>query len=91
MSTGTLPQMQLLTKEFIFKSDHTGKSKKSGQDFRVIELHDPVTLDNTRFFIRDGQNVSTSGINFGMKVIAAFGMDIVYGRTELVLQSIRKA
>lgn len=84
-------QMQLLTRDFIFKSDHTGTSKKSGQPYRVIELHDPVSLDNTRFFIRDGQNVSTSGINFGMKVVASFGMDIVYGKTELALQSIRKA
>lgn len=81
-------QMQ---KEFIFKSDHTGVSRKNNRDFRVVELHDPVTLENTRFFIRDGQHVSTSGINFKDKVIALFEMDIMFGKPDVVLQSIRKA
>lgn len=86
----TMGTMQLMTKEFVFKKDETGTSKKSGGSFRVVELHDPTTLENTPFFIREGQNVSTVGIQFKDKVVASFGMDIIYGKAQLVLQSLIK-
>lgn len=80
-----------MEKPFVFKKDDTGKSKKTGRDFRVIELHDPNTLENTSFFVRDHVNISTHGLQFKDKVIASFQMDIMFGRAELVIMSIRKA
>lgn len=79
-----------MEKPFVFKKDDTGKSKKTGRDFRVIELHDPNTLENTSFFVRDHQTINTAGIQFKDKVIASFTMDIMYGRAELVITAIRK-
>lgn len=77
-----------MEKDFVFKSDASGT--KNGRNWRSIELHDPITLDNTRFFVQEGQNVSTAGINFKDKVKASLFMDIRFGKPELVLAEVKK-
>lgn len=89
MSAGTVIPSTLV-KQMQFKGENQGKSKKSGNDYHIITLHDPVTLDNIDFFIREGSTVSTHGIQFKDKVQASFGMDFVYGRPQMVLLELKK-
>jgi len=77
-----------LEKEMIFKKDESGKGK-SGRPFRVVELHDPQSLENVPCFIQEGTFVDTTGIMFKDRVTASFGMDIVFGRPQMVLKSIK--
>lgn len=86
-----MQSMAFLTKEMIFKKDENGTSKKTGNSFRVVELHDPATLDNISLFIREGTFVDTTGIQFKDKVHASFGMDFVFGKPQMVLKDIKKA
>jgi hypothetical protein len=76
--------------EFIFKGESRGTSKKSGQAYHMIELHDPSTLENVSFFIREGSSVSTTGINFKDRVLASFGMEVVYGKLQPALHQLKK-
>jgi len=56
----------------------------------MIELHDPSTLENVSFFIREGSSVSTTGINFKDRVLASFGMEVVYGKLQPALHQLKK-
>lgn len=73
---------------FVFKGENKGTSKKTGNDFHIVTLHDPTTLDNVDFFLRPGSNVSTTGIQFKDEVIATFGMEVVYGKLQPVLRAL---
>jgi uncharacterized protein YqjF (DUF2071 family) len=81
---------QLMVKEMVFKSENQGTSKKNGRDYHMIELHDPVSLDNINLFIRPENPVSTNGIQFKDKVTAYFGMEFIFGKPQMVLQSLTK-
>lgn len=78
-------------KEMLFKSFTEGTGRKTGKPYRMVELHDPVSLDNVQFFLDDSSTVSVDGLQLRDKVIATFGMDVRYGRVQPVLQSLKKA
>lgn len=73
----------------VFKKDYTGTSR-AGQPFRTIELHDPVTLDNTTFFIQAGVLIDSTGINFRDKVEAELQMGTYNGKPTLNLIGLKK-
>lgn len=79
------------TQEFLFKQDYVGVGKKDGKPFRFIELHDPKTLENTRFFIEPDSTLSTQGFILKDKVKAGFAMEIKFGRPATVLTQLLKA
>jgi hypothetical protein len=79
-----------IKQEFVFKQDRSGKSKKSGNDYRQIELHDPSTLDNVSFFIDVNSNVNTTGLNFKDRVVAEFTMQLRFGQLQPILESLKK-
>lgn len=80
-----------LVKEMLFKQDFTGISKKSGNQYRRITLHDPATLENMDSFVNDDVRIDTEGYKLRDKVVATFAMDYRYGRMEPVLVGLRKA
>lgn len=77
-------------KQMVFKEENKGTSKKSGNPFHMIVLHDPETLENISFFLRDGSRVSAEGLKFKDKVNATFTMEFEFGRLQPVLQSLAK-
>lgn len=79
-----------IKKEFVFKQAVEGTSKRSNKPYRMVELHDPKTLENTKFFLREGSTVNTTGLNFRDRVLATFSADITFGRLEFVLESLEK-
>lgn len=80
----------VIRKEFIFKQAVEGTSKRSNKPYRMVELHDPKTLENTKFFLREDSKVNTSGLNFRDRVVATFSADTTFGRLEFVLESLEK-
>lgn len=82
--------VNVIQQEFLFKQVMTGTGKKSGKPFTMVELHDPATLENMNFFLQPDSKVSTFGINFRDKVLAAFTMQFQFGELKPVLQSIVK-
>lgn len=77
-------------KQMVFKEETKGTSKKSGKDFHMLVLHDPETLENISFFLREDSSVTAEGIKFKEKVNATFTMEFEYGRLQPVLQSLTK-
>lgn len=78
-------------KVMLFKSYKEDISKKSGNPYRMVELHDPESLDNVSFFLDADSPISVEGLKLRDKVEVMFGMDVRYGRIQPVLQSLKKA
>lgn len=76
-------------KDMLFKEYSEGISKKNGNPYRMVVLHDPVSLDNVSFFIEEHSSISVAGFKLKDKVKAAFSMEFKYGRLQPVLQSIK--
>lgn len=76
----------------VFKKDFTGVTKNGGRPFRTIELHDPLTLENTTFFLNENlmDNIDTSGIKFKDKVVATFQVGNFNGQPRLDLVGLKK-
>ena len=83
MNGGTVKQM-------LFKEENKGISKKSGNAFHMLVLHDPDTLENISFFLREDSKLDTKNILFKDKVNATFTMEFEFGRLQPVLQSLAK-
>lgn len=81
----------VITKQLVFKQEVTGTARKTGKPFRMVELHDPRSLENTKFFLREGSSVNAHGLAFGDKVLASFSAEILYGKMEFVLDALQKA
>jgi len=79
------------TKEMLFKEYTQGTSRKSGNDYRMVVLHDPVSLDNISFFLDNDSPVSVAGLQLRDKVTASFGMEFRFGRLQPVLIDLKKA
>lgn len=77
-------------KQMIFKEETQGVSKKSGNPYHMLVLHDPENLENISFFLREGSKVSAEGLKFKDKVNATFTMEFEFGRLQPVLQSLTK-
>jgi len=82
--------MEKIRKQFIFKQEVSGTSKRSNRPYRMIELHDEATLDNTKFFLREDSKVDTTGLKFKDRVMASFSAEMVHGRLEFVLDSLER-
>lgn len=81
MSTGNV-------KEMLFKEEVKGVSKKTGEPYRMVVLHDPATLENISFFLNDDSNISVTGLKFKDKVKAVFELGFQYGRPQMQLNSL---
>lgn len=79
------------TKTMLFKEFNAGTSKKSGNEFRMVVLHDPLSLDNISFFLDADSPVSVQGLQLRDKVVASFGMEFRFGRLQPVLIDLKKA
>lgn len=80
-----------LTKELLFKGTRKGESRKTGNPYHMISLHDPSSLENTDFFIPDNVEINTDGLKLKDRVIATFTLEFVNGRSQLALLAIKKA
>lgn len=78
-------------KQMLFKEFQEGISKKSGNPYRMVVLHDPKSLDNISFFLEENSSINVNGLQLRDKVEAIFSMEFRYGRLQPVLQSIKKA
>lgn len=79
------------TQQMVFKSYKEDTSKKSGKPYRMVELHDPQSLDNVSFFLDAESPITVEGLQLHDKVTATFGMEVRFGRIQPVLQGLRKA
>jgi hypothetical protein len=80
-----------IIEKYLFKKDFTGKGKKPPyNDFRLIELHNSETLENTTFFVDVEAPIKTTDLKLRDCVEAAFSMKVLYGEAKLVLESLKK-
>ncbi|MBD7971371.1 hypothetical protein [Paenibacillus gallinarum] len=77
-----------MEKVMVFKESFSGTGKKSEKPFTMIELHDPSTLENAKFFLRQDQVIDTSKMKFKDEVIATFEMGIQNGTPRMELASL---
>lgn len=75
-------------KQMLFKEEVTGTSKKTGEPYRMIVLHDPETLDNISFFIDQDSKISVTGLKLKDKVNANFEIGFKYGKPQMLLNSL---
>lgn len=80
-----------MEKRYLFKNEFSGTSKKTGNAFRTVELHDPVTLENTTFFHDVNVPLDTTGLRFKDPVIVVHGVQNYQGKPNLTLVTIKKA
>lgn len=80
----------IMTQDFLFKEDQQGTSKKTGKPFRILTLHDPVTLDNAEFFLDEESPISTNGFKLRDKVRASFTMQMRWGKLTTVITALEK-
>jgi hypothetical protein len=79
----------VITEEHLFLKDFTGKSKKPPfNDFRLIELHDPETLENVSYFLPSDSTIPKGIFQLKQKVQATFGKQVMFGEAKLVLKSL---
>lgn len=78
-------------KEMLFKEYVEGIGKRSQNPYRMVVLHDPVSLDNISFFLDEQSNVNVNGLKLRDKVKATFTMEFRYGRLQPVLHSVSLA
>lgn len=76
--------------ELIFMADKTLTKKDKSGDFRIIELHDPVSLEKVSFFVEPSQIIDTTGIVFKDKVKVTYGNIIRFGRPQTILEKLEK-
>lgn len=76
--------------DFLFKGDESGISKKNGNEWRRLTLHDPATLDNLDFFLDESSEVTTAGLKLKDKVQATMTMALRFGRLQPVVLSVVK-
>jgi len=81
-----------MEQRYLFKSDFTGTSKKAPfNQFRIIVLHDPVTLENTEFFHDVNIPLDTTGLKLKDPVIVTHSIRNFQGKPNLQISAIRKA
>lgn len=80
-----------MEQSFIFKQDYAGvNTKRNNEPFRFIELHDPKTLENTRFFLDVDSTIKTEQMMLKDKVKANFGFEIRFGKPQIILVQLQK-
>lgn len=78
-----------MNKSYIFKEGNAGTSKQN-KPFNMVELHDPETLENTKFFVKPEISLDSSKFNRHDKVTAHLAMGIYNGRPNLELVGLTK-
>lgn len=78
-----------MQKKFIFKSRRQGTSRNDNQ-YHMIELHDPKSLENTTFFVQEGVTIDSTIFTFKDEVMADLDMEIRNGKPEFVLIGLSK-
>lgn len=80
-----------MEKAYVFKGYVNEKSKRTGRPFTMVKLHDPVTLDNTDFFLQDDVEINFDGLKFKDNVVATLDIGVNYGKTTVNLLGLKKA
>lgn len=78
-----------MEQQFLFKSSFTGTKKNSTEQFTIIELHDPLTLENITFF-PPVNSINTNGMVLKTPVKATLQMSVFNGKPTMVLNSLVK-
>jgi len=76
---------------FIFKQSQKGTSKTSGRPYHIVELHDPNSLENVKFFLPPESTIDTSSMIFKDKVSATIQPTFKDGKIEQALVSLKKS
>lgn len=79
-----------MEQEMVFKSYHEGESRNNNK-WRKVTLHDPTTLDNADFFLKDEVSLDKNQFKFKDKVIARVGMEVYNGTPRMALIGLKKA
>lgn len=82
--------MNLNEKVMIYKDEKKDISKKSNKPYHVLELHDPETLENVRFFLKEDTTVNTDGLKFKDKVKVEFVMSFQFGQLQPMISKLTK-
>lgn len=81
-----------MLKNYIVKQAAEGTSKKSGNKYRMVELHDPTTLENTVYYLRDNQqHIDLKPLSFKQEVLVTHGIETFNGQAKLTIESIQIA
>jgi len=83
--------MPAITQDFLYKEAVKGTSKRNGNDYHMIVLHDEKTLDNVTFFVGDDTSIDTTPFKLKDSVTASFEMAIRGGKMVPVLIKVVKS
>lgn len=80
-----------MEKNYVFKNKHTGTSKSTKKPFTMVELHDPITLENTTYFLQDGVEIpDLDSFKIKDKVAATLDIGVFNGKTVVNLLGLKK-
>jgi hypothetical protein len=76
--------------QMVFIETVKGTGKESKKPFTILKLHDPVTLQNADFFLREDHGLNIDQFKFKDKLAVDFGMEIQYGKPQTVIKTVTK-
>lgn len=80
-----------MEKAYVFKQYREGANKTSGKPYKILELHDPNTLENTTFYLKEHQNIEIlKTLKLHDKVNATHGVEVFNGKAQITVENIRK-
>lgn len=78
-----------MNKNYLFKSYYEGVGKTSKKSFRMLELHDIESLENTQFFIPEGKELSIlSTLKFKDVIEVEHGVAVFNGKANMTVEKI---
>lgn len=81
-----------MKKNYLFKSYTEGTGKTSHKPFRILELHDIDTLENTQFFIPQGHSLpALPTLKLKDAVEIEHGITVFNGRPNMTVETISKS
>lgn len=81
-----------MNKTYLFKSYHEGTGKTSKKPFRILELHDQQSLENTQYFLQESQELpALISLKFKDSVDVVHGIAVFNGKPNMTIESIVKA
>lgn len=80
-----------MEKSYVFKSYREGTTKASGKPYKMLELHDPNTLENTTYYLKEHQVINHTTYKLHDKVTVTHGIETFNGKAQLTVEAMRKA
>lgn len=78
-------------KVYVFKQYHAGTAKASGKPFKMLELHDSQTLENTKYYLEPTQVIA--GLEFlqlGELIDVEHGFTTFNGQPRVTVENVTK-